>query len=105
MSDTPPLPLEQGTALSLLWETADDMRQSAADLHAAADAHAMSAFAFVRDTADGGAPDPSGLLRSRGRYAAHLLFHTCGAPLMQYHMFCFVCQHPRRTYDIAWLKC
>jgi len=31
MSDTPPIRLEQGTALSLLWETADDLRQSAAD--------------------------------------------------------------------------
>ena len=60
MSDTPPIRLEQGTALSLLWETADDLRQSAADLHAAADAHAMSTFAFLRDVADGGAPDPPG---------------------------------------------
>ena len=72
MSDTPPIRLEQGTALSLLWETADDLRQSAADLHAAADAHAMSTFAFLRDMADGGAPDPSGLLRTRGQFEALL---------------------------------
>lgn len=72
MSDTPPIRLEQGTALSLLWETADDLRQSAADLHAAADAHAMSTFAFLRDMADGGAPDPSGLLRTRGQLEALL---------------------------------
>ena len=72
MSDTPPIRLEQGTALSLLWETADDLRQSAADLHAAADAHAMSTFAFLRDVADGGAPDPSGLLRTRGQLEALL---------------------------------
>jgi len=72
MSDTPPIRLEQGTALSLLWEAADDLRQSAADLHAAADAHAMSTFAFLRDMADGGAPDPSGLLRTRGQLEALL---------------------------------
>ena len=32
----------------------------------------MSTFAFLRDLADGGAPDPSGLLRSRGQVEALL---------------------------------
>jgi len=72
MPETPSIRLEQGTALSLLWETVDDLRQTATDLHAAVDAHAMATFQFLRDFADGCTSDPSALLRSRGQVEALL---------------------------------
>lgn len=75
MTDTPiptDLRLEQGTALSHLWDAADAMRQTAGDLLHAVEAHAMISFAFLRAVADGQRPDPSDLLRSRGRLDALL---------------------------------
>ena len=72
MSDTSSVRLEQGTALSLLWDAADDLRLTAAELQTAAEAHAMTTFQFLRDLADGDAPDPSALLRSRGQVEALL---------------------------------
>ena len=72
----PPIPtdlrLEQGTALSHLWDAADGMRQTAGDLLRAVEAHAMISFAYLRAVADGQRPDPSDLLRSRGRLDALL---------------------------------
>lgn len=75
MTDTP-IPtgprLEQGTALSNLWDAADGLRQTASELLRAVEAHAMTSFTFLRAVADGQAPDPSALLRSRGRLDALL---------------------------------
>lgn len=68
--------LEQGAALSLLWESVDDLRKTIEDLHAVIDAHAMTTFVFLRDVADGKAPDPSDLLRTRGQVEA-LLDQLC----------------------------
>lgn len=70
--DRTPYRLEQGTALSLLWDGADDLRQTVAELHSAIDDHALTTFAFLRAAAGGAIPDPSGLLRSRGRVEALL---------------------------------
>ena len=75
MTDTPiptDLRLEQGTALSHLWDAADGMRQTAGDLLRAVEAHAMISFAYLRAVAAGEQPDPSDLLRSRGRLDALL---------------------------------
>lgn len=75
MNPTPTLDdlrLEQGTALSHLWDAADSMRQTAGDLLHAVEAHAMTSFRYLRAVADGQRPDPSALLRSRGRLDALL---------------------------------
>lgn len=73
MSDAIPTNrLEQGTALSLLWDTADDLHQTARELSAAIEDHALTTYAFLRAAAGGAIPDPSGLLRSRGRVEALL---------------------------------
>lgn len=73
--DRSPDRLEQGSALRQLWDTAEDLRQSVAELHHAIDDHALTTFAFLRAAASGAIPDPSVLLRSRGRVEAllHLL--------------------------------
>ncbi len=57
--------------LSHLWDAADALRQTAGDLLRAVEAHAMISFA-LRAVADGQRPDPSDLLRSRGRVDALL---------------------------------
>lgn len=72
MSDLPPTRLERGTAASQLWEAAEDLRETATELQAVADAHAMTTFQFLRELAQGDAPDPSVLLRSRGQLDALL---------------------------------
>src|SRR5690349_5651215 len=73
MSDRIPTErLERGTALTLLWDTADDLRATVRELSSAIDDHAMTTFAFLREAATGTIPDPSALLRSRGRIEALL---------------------------------
>ncbi len=74
--DHTPDRLEQGTALSLLWDTADDLRQTVRELSDAIEDHAMTTYAFLRAAAGGAIPDPSGLLRSRGRVEALLALLT-----------------------------
>ena len=54
-------PLEQGTALTQLWEAADDLRAAQAELSSRVQDHSMVVFAYVRDIADGGEPDPTEL--------------------------------------------
>ena len=74
MSDCPPvaLRLELGTALSHLGDAAEGLRVIAADLAATAEEHAITTISFLRDTADGRAPSPAALLRSRGQIEALL---------------------------------
>ena len=67
MTDTPRPPLEQGTALTNLWESSDDLRQIQSQLATRVQDHSMIVFAFVRDIASGAEPDPAELLRSRGK--------------------------------------
>ena len=64
--------LELGTALSHLGDAAEDLRQIAAELRTVSEDHAMTTITFLRDTADGLAPSPAALLRSRGRVEALL---------------------------------
>lgn len=66
------LRLEQGSALSHLWDAADGLRQTASELLRAVEDHAMTSFRYLRAVANGQAPDPSALLRSRGRVDALL---------------------------------
>lgn len=70
MTDISRPPLEQGTALTQLWEAADDLRAAQAELTARVQDHSMVVFAYVRDIADGGEPDPAELLRSHGQIEA-----------------------------------
>ena len=63
-------PLEQGTALTQLWEAADDLRAAQAELSSRVQDHSMVVFSYVRDIADGGEPDPAELLRSHGQIEA-----------------------------------
>lgn len=62
--------LEQGTALTQLWEAAEALRLAQQELTRGAEDHARVVLAFVRDIADGGAPDPTALLRARGQIEA-----------------------------------
>ena len=63
-------PLEQGTALTQLWEAADDLRAAQAEFASCVQDHCMVVFSYIRDIADGGEPDPARLLRSHGRIEA-----------------------------------
>ena len=75
MNPTPTLDdlrLEQGTALSHLWDAADSMRLTAGELLRAVEAHAILSFRYLRAVANGEQPDPADLLRSRGRLDALL---------------------------------
>lgn len=66
------LRLEQGSALSHLWDAADGMRLTAGELLRAVEAHAILSFRYLRAVANGEQPDPADLLRSRGRLDALL---------------------------------
>lgn len=70
MSDMSRPSLERGTALTQLWEAADDLRAAQAELSSRVQDHSMVVFAYVRDIADGGEPDPAELLRSQGQVEA-----------------------------------
>ena len=70
MSSLDPVPrpsLERGPALSAVLSAPEQQHRALGSLRVAAEDHALSVHRFVREIADGGAPDPAPILRSRGR--------------------------------------
>ena len=63
-------PLERGTALSTIYSTAEQQRQAADSLRRVAEEHALTVHRFITAVANGEAPDPAPILRSRGRVEA-----------------------------------
>ncbi len=73
MSSLDPVPrpsLERGTALTAIYTTAEQQRLAAESLRRAAEDHALTVHRFVTSIANGEEPDPSPVLRSRGRVEA-----------------------------------
>jgi hypothetical protein len=63
-------PLERAAALSAMLSAAEQQHRGLSVLPRTAEDHALTVFHFVREIADGGSPDPSPILRSRGRVEA-----------------------------------